>query len=179
MQALRPSHGDLVPLRLWHKAERRLLRLLAVPLPVEVHLPAKLAAPAGILARHVVDGLSRAQIQRRHRLAAVRHRDDPEPVPGVCAATSSSKGEVSAAGGGEGVAERGEDEGEEHEDGEEEGGGDQIQEPPLPLPACPPRFPGAGMLTWPIVSAEGSECGSGKEGRRWFCWVLSYLINFY
>lgn len=136
MQALRPSHGDLVPLRLWHKAERRLLRLLAVPLPVEVHLPAKLAAPAGILARHVVDGLSRAQIQRRHRLAAVRHRDDPEPVPGVCAATSSSKGEVSAAGGGEGVAERGKDEGEEDEDGKEEGGGDQIQEPPLPVPAA-------------------------------------------
>lgn len=62
MEALGPRDGNPVPLGRRDEAERHLLRRRAVALAVEVHLPAQLAVPAGVLARHVVHLLSRAGV---------------------------------------------------------------------------------------------------------------------
>lgn len=145
MQALWPWHRDAVALRRRHEAERQLLRRGAVPLPVEVHLPAKVAAPPRILARHPIHLLHRARLDHHRLLPLVvaRHRSarrrveegkDALSVAGVGA------GEGPAAGGGERVAEGGEDEEEEdsHETEEEEDG--EVQEGPLSVgPSRPAR----------------------------------------
>lgn len=131
IQAGRPLHRDLVPLRRGDQAERRPLGRRAVPLPVEVHLPAELAVAPRILAGHVVGvvvgaGLDVAGVE----LAGLDGGDEAGVVAG-------GEEEGLAAGGGEGVAEAGEDEEEEEEDEAEEDGDHEVQE--LPLAGAPLR----------------------------------------
>lgn len=79
MQTLRPLHGDLVALRRRDQAERRLLRARAMPLPVEIHIPAELAVNPGILTRHVIHHIGGAGVDR-HLLPAVLHQRHHPPA---------------------------------------------------------------------------------------------------
>lgn len=115
-----------------------------MPLPVEVHLPAELAVPPGILAGHVVGvvagaGLDAAGVQP----AGLDGGDEAGVVAG-------GEEEGLAAGGGEGVAEAGEDEEEEEGDEAEEDGDHEVQELPLaraPLRRGQAQVPHAGSLS--------------------------------
>ena len=130
MQALRPLHRNLIPIRRRDQAERGLLRQRAMPLPVEVHLPAKLAIPPGVLTRHVVDvdAIRRAgldwlrvlpKLNRTHKAVALLR-------------IGAGKKKGLAPWGSKRVAERSEHQEEEENHYPEERSRDEVQEPPLP-----------------------------------------------
>lgn len=77
VEAIGPGDRDLVTFRRRHQAEGQFVGRRAVALPVEIHVPAQLAVPPRILARHLIHLLRRARLdhhRRRHQrrlLAAV------------------------------------------------------------------------------------------------------------
>ena len=91
-------------------------------LPIEIHFSTKLAITTRILARHVIDGVSRTSINRLVVLTGLDEGDEAEALAGV----RRGEEERLAARGGKGVAEGSEDEDEEEEDEAEEGGGDEV-----------------------------------------------------
>lgn len=128
VQALRPLDRNLVAIRGRDQAERGLLRQRALSLPIEVHLPAELAVASGVLARHVVDGVSRAGLDGLRVLAQLHHRHQAVPLPRI----GGGHQQGLAARGGERVTKRGEDHEEEENDHAEERRRYEVQEPPLP-----------------------------------------------
>lgn len=97
-------------------------------LSVEVHFPAKLAVPPGVLAGHVVHGLRRAGIHGGGLGPELQHRHEALALARI----GGGDEERLAARGSERVAEGRENEQEEEEDQAEERRGDEVQEAPLP-----------------------------------------------
>lgn len=128
VQALGPLHGNLVSIGRWDQTERCVLRQGAMPLSVEVHFPAQLAVPPGVLAGHVVHGLGGASIHGGRLGPEFQKRHEALPLARI----GGGDEERLAARGGERVAEGRENEQEEEEDQAEERRGDEVQEPPLP-----------------------------------------------
>lgn len=98
-----------------------------MPLPIKIHVPAKMTAPLRILAGHVINILYRARIDRdptRSASTGVEGRDDTGARRGRFGA------EGTAARLGEGIAERGEDEEEEEEECGEEGESGDVEQSP-------------------------------------------------
>lgn len=126
VQALWPLDGDLISDRRRNQADRGLLRRRAVPLAVEVHLPAELTVPLRILARHVIDGSGRARVYRRP-LPAVGQSQQLLPPLRIRRRRERRRLPF-----GEGFAGGFEEDDEEDEEGNEEAGGDEIDEPPPP-----------------------------------------------
>lgn len=97
-----------------------------MPLSVVIHLSTQLAVPPRILTRHVVHGVGGARLYAP-LLPLLDRRHEPVALLRI----GGREEQRLAAGGGERIAQRGEDHDEEDEDEGEERGGDKVQEPPL------------------------------------------------
>lgn len=152
IQALGPADGDPVAVRRGDEAERRLLGRGAMPLAVVVHLPAELAAPPRVLARHVVHVAGGARLDAAR--AGLHRGGEAGVVPGGGGGGGEGRG---AAGEEGGEAARGE---EEEEEEEEEGGEQEV-----PEPHC------GGTLVGMEEAAAAEISGSGKREVRgeWRC----------
>lgn len=127
VQAFWPVDRKTVPLGRRNQAQRRLVGRRTMPLSIKIHVSTELTVQPRILTRHVINSIGRARLDglleaRLHKL------NQAVALPRIRRGAE----EGLAARGGEGVAERSENEEEEEEDGSEEGGGDEIEEAPLP-----------------------------------------------
>lgn len=101
-------------------------------LPIKVHLPAELAVPARILARHLVNLVSRASRDDRAGGGALGKRGikQGENTLTLAGIRWVRAGQSTASGGRQRVTEGREDEDEEDDHSAKEGGGDEVKQRP-------------------------------------------------
>lgn len=123
VQTLRPLDRNLVTIRGRDQAERGLLRQRAMALSIEVHIPTELAIASRVLARHMVDGVSRASVDGLWVLAKLHHRHEAVALLRI---SGGGHQQGLTARGSERVPKRSEDQEEEENDYGEEGSGYEV-----------------------------------------------------
>lgn len=159
MEAFRPGDRSPVPFRRRDKAEWCILRQWAVALAVEVHLPTQLAVQTRVLAGHVVHLIRQAGFDDDDSTASGGRRGRRRVEDGKDALALAGIGvggpcEGAASGGGERVAEGGEQEEEKDKDSGKEGSGSEVEKRPLTRPRRAPARREAEMTHVEIAGQD-------------------------